>query len=68
MAEIKLKPCPFCGGDAHIKQKSWDIFITGVCVECDICGAKTDWLAGSSLRNIRKLVAENWNNRALKEE
>ena len=68
MEESSLKPCPFCGGPAHFRQKSWDIFTIGVCVECDMCRARTDWLAGSSLRNIRKLAAESWNNRALKEE
>ena len=36
MAEIKLKPCPFCGGEAHLFQnKPWYVV-----VQCFSCGAQ----------------------------
>lgn len=36
----KLKPCPFCGGEAivcHIQTEP------GVKIECEICGIGTPW-------------------------
>lgn len=35
--DVKLKPCPFCGGDPELKHSStWDYF-----VRCRDCGART---------------------------
>lgn len=68
MNKVELKPCPFCGGKAYIHQKSWDIFTVGVCVECDRCGVKTEWIAGPSLINVRRQAAEIWNNRTSNED
>jgi Lar family restriction alleviation protein len=55
-AEIttKLKPCPFCGGEAivcHIQSEP------GVKIECEICGIGTPWYwSGTAL-------ARKWNKR-----
>ena len=37
MSEMKLLPCPFCGGGAFLDEcrERWD-------VSCDKCGASTD--------------------------
>lgn len=43
--DIKLKPCPFCGGEAefeHVQTKH--IFLRKISypyVECSVCGAST---------------------------
>ena len=54
MAEIRLMPCPFCGGESvfcHHEQ-------TGVCwVRCKKCGVTTR--GGNRLQ-----VVEAWNTRA----
>ena len=63
MDESNLKPCPFCGGEASMIQKSWDLFITGVRIECDECGASTSWTSGAILRDVRKRAVEAWNKR-----
>lgn len=63
MDENNLKPCPFCGGEASIIQKSWDLFITGVRIECDECGASTGWTSGAILRDVQKRAIETWNKR-----
>lgn len=49
MAE--LKPCPFCGGEAHI-QKS------GNWIRCAECGAETDYY------DIEEEAIAAWNRRA----
>lgn len=41
MAEIKLKPCPFCGGEAKFKSKPLFNYVAETWVECDSCAAKS---------------------------
>jgi len=58
MKEIKLKPCPFCGGEAYLGE-SWDQTKT---IQCSICGCGT-------LHMKNKLdVIEIWNRRAVPEK
>jgi Lar family restriction alleviation protein len=62
MAE--LKPCPFCGGEAHLDRE--EIF-------CDICGAKMPielYVYGSvacdrfpTYQEARAEMIESWNRR-----
>ena len=57
MDEIKLKPCPFCGGDAEIVDNSR--YITGTYFVCCLwCGARSDYDLG------KENAAERWNGRA----
>lgn len=49
MSEIKLKPCPFCGGGAAIGRHGDNYF-----VECCQCGARTWFYANA------KKAAEAW--------
>lgn len=56
MDEIKLKPCPFCGGPAEIVDNSR--YDPGTYfVSCWDCGAQTDYEHG------KELAAERWNGR-----
>ena len=63
MSEIKLKPCPFCGGRAVIHVGD------GVCVICRECNSRTMSLVDGMSQGkpdggaIYK-VAEKWNRRA----
>lgn len=56
MDKIKLKPCPFCGGDAEMQQGKYQglsIFY----VSCRGCGAQTDH------KYAEEFAAELWNER-----
>lgn len=62
MIEIKLKPCPFCGGEAVLHVED------GVCAICRKCGCRTISLvdgnySGKPGGNAIKAVAEKWNTR-----
>jgi len=51
--KIKLKPCPFCGGEAELYQ-TW----TGdYCVQCNKCGATT------LHKRDANIVVGDWNRR-----
>ncbi len=63
MSEIKLKPCPFCGGQAVIHVGD------GVCVICKECGCRTISLIdgnsqGKPCGGAIYRVIEKWNRRA----
>jgi len=32
--QIKLKPCPFCGGDPVTYERGWDWAIVVTCLDC----------------------------------
>lgn len=64
MSEIKLLPCPFCGGEAHIEEhKFWDEKAKGFTVQtygvvCDNC-CSMSW---RHHRHKEKAI-EQWNTR-----
>ena len=51
MADTKLKPCPFCGGEAHfVNNDNW--------IACGDCGAETSYF------DTKEEATEAWNRRA----
>lgn len=56
-----LKPCPFCGGEAHL----YDDGIDYVWIECYPCGAQTHRIF-RRLPNAQEVVVEKWNMRSRK--
>lgn len=62
MDEIKLKPCPFCGGKGEIKNETvWNQ--TRSYVRCEKCFCQTDYIAVSPSYCAEKKAAERWNMR-----
>ena len=56
-----LRPCPFCGGEAHAALAAYASGATAHVV-CDACGAKV-YGYGRGERGLRDAV-ERWNRRA----
>ena len=56
----KLKPCPFCGGEAKVESDTWRDVGVMHCVECE-CGVST-----GVYETVEEAV-EHWNRR-IKEE
>lgn len=54
MSEIKLKPCPFCGGKAELFQDYMGWYV----IECTACGNGTLHFANSDG------AVNAWNRRA----
>lgn len=62
--ELKLKPCPFCGGKADVRTRH-DKF-TRMYAQCGYCGAKSDEIAAeiyATRIEARNRAAVLWNNR-----
>lgn len=55
---IKLKPCPFCGGEAILMSRETNYFATRFFVICDNCHASSKWCKN------KEEAAEAWNRRA----
>ena len=59
MTETKLKPCPFCGGEAkvYIEDKA-------VSIGCSKCLCGTAWMNGASTTEKKiEVAAQDWNRR-----
>lgn len=64
MDEIKLKPCPFCRGNAEIKRcVGFGFGIERAYVECTRCKARTKMIDHSLNYCANDKVTELWNNR-----
>ena len=61
MSEIKLKPCPFCGGEAVLKRDRIGLY----CVKCTNCGCMTTFQFdfGEGEEVSRRKAADVWNRR-----
>lgn len=42
--KIELKPCPFCGGEAYIRDQSLHTYHELTVIECRNCGATLEWI------------------------
>ena len=65
MNDLKLKPCPFCGGEAYYSYDSTDCSWYAKCFECD---AKVFSFLGFSMtpgmmKKTRTEAIEKWNKR-----
>ena len=70
LEEIKLKPCPFCGGEAKMKHGFPGQQKKGVrqaVVQCKSCGCRTvtyRQLPYQSYTEVDEQAANTWNRRA----
>ncbi len=58
----KLKPCPFCGGEA--KVYSVNIFKAEIYVKCQTCNSRTLTYKGGHFGDTKYLAIQAWNRRA----
>ena len=63
MTDIKLKPCPFCGGVAKVYHEKNHGGIDGSVVRCERCGAKAEWKRLSYDCACDYGAVEAWNRR-----
>lgn len=59
MNDVKLKPCPFCGGEAELYVEN------GVTARCKLCYCGTPFRTdfGYSKKSAIETVIEAWNRR-----
>lgn len=57
MSEVKLKPCPFCGGEAKISTYDWGYSVKEYWIYCHSC----DCASGSY--HSKEEAIETWNRR-----
>lgn len=70
----QLKPCPFCGGKAHIRnvrETDGRVSYESVCILCEDCGAQSirkisDGFYGKQCSDEE--IAELWNRRVKESE
>ncbi len=59
----KLKPCPFCGGEAIIKINAQTLNCCTVCPECNVT-MKRNFKGNKRIEELLvHLMAEAWNRR-----
>lgn len=61
MSEIKLLPCPFCGGEAILSKNA--LFTCSSFVKCKKCGARTMEHTSESMANAKLNAVNAWNTR-----
>ena len=57
MSEEKLKPCPFCGGEASVYETGYMYSAPQYYICCDECGS------GIAVFNTEQDAIEAWNRR-----
>ena len=62
MSEIKLKPCPFCGGKAETVYAPNDINRWGV--QCKSCGCTVEVEEWKGVEDTKENAIKAWNRRA----
>lgn len=66
METSKLKPCPFCGGEAFLRETRM-YASPSVVVKCSNCHAQTEiFLAGYDVLEERNISAMEAGNKAVK--
>lgn len=54
MSNVKLKPCPFCGGEAELTE-----YALSYEVECSMCGASISYVTALCDDDDEKLSVRN---------
>lgn len=66
-SEIKLKPCPFCGGEAEF-YSGYSNDLSYARVDCENCSAGTyndsDRNPEATMEELEKSAIDDWNRRA----
>lgn len=62
MGNTELKPCPFCGGDAKLRDTTYGNNISAYVVRCG--NVDCDVRPTTSYFRVRKDAIERWNRRA----
>lgn len=62
MSDTKLKPCPFCGGEAKLRKLNKD---RGYFVLCSKCGCRTPYFRYryAPIDDLREDAIDTWNTR-----
>lgn len=62
MSDTKLKPCPFCGGEAKLRKLNKD---RGYFVLCSKCGCRTPYFKYryAPIDDLREDAIDTWNTR-----
>ena len=63
MGTEELKPCPFCGGDARVGIKTFDLFNNVAYVYCHKCKARTDYVEADVHISAIEKAKQMWNKR-----
>ena len=58
----KLKPCPFCGGEAALHKIAF--FKHEAYVRCKTCGVRTLEFSSATMEDAKLKAIEAWNRRA----
>lgn len=67
MSDIKLKPCPFCGGKAEFIEGCITCKTT-IAVRCTNCNVKTESHPESVNYCAREIAMTEWNRRVESED
>lgn len=70
MKETKLKPCPFCGGEAKLYHfgKTGELSVTVKCKTCKAQVQPLHYQAYFSYKARVEIVVRDWNRRADNEQ
>ncbi len=66
MNDYELKPCPFCGGEAHLHHTVIPPMTSFV--SCMECHASTERIASATYHCSDDLAVDAWNRRADNEQ
>lgn len=59
----KLKPCPFCGGQAQIKVNAKTLNTQAACARCSVV-MKKSFAGNKRIKDaLEQLITEEWNRR-----
>lgn len=59
----EMKPCPFCGGRAAVRIRTFDIFNNEAYVECTKCKARTNAVPAGVKYTAVDRAKQLWNER-----